>query len=136
MYHLGVDIGTTYTAAAVWRAGRADIVTLADRTAVVPSVLFLRDDGELLFGEAAERRARIDPRRVARGVKRRVGDPTPLVVANSPFAADALMGKLLRWVVDSVSEREGGPPEGIAVTHPANWGGYKRDQLARHRSRP
>jgi actin-like ATPase involved in cell morphogenesis len=40
------------------------------------------------------------------------------------------MAKLLRWVVDTVSAREGGPPETVVVTHPANWGPYKLDLLA------
>jgi molecular chaperone DnaK len=35
----------------------------------------------------------------------------------------------LRWVVDKVSESEGGPPAGIAVSYPANWGAYKTDLL-------
>src|SRR5690606_1704374 len=55
--------------------------------------------------------------------------PVPILVGGSPFAAEALVAKLLRWVVDVVTEREGGPPEGLAVTHPANWGPYKLDLL-------
>jgi actin-like ATPase involved in cell morphogenesis len=37
-----------------------------------------------------------------------------------------ITARLLRDVVDSVTEREGGPPtDGIAITHPASWGEYK-----------
>lgn len=56
-YFLGVDIGTTSTAAAVWRDGRGDVANLGNRAASIPSVVLLRDDGAVLVGEAAVRRA-------------------------------------------------------------------------------
>ena len=129
-YRLGIDLGTTYTAAAVSRGGRAEIATLGTRTAAVPSVLYLGPDGVVLIAEAANRRAVVEPERIAREFKRRVGDPTPLVVGGTPYSAEALAAKLLRWVVERVTEREGGPPERIAVTHPASWGAYRKDLLA------
>ncbi|MBN2622369.1 MAG: Hsp70 family protein [Acidimicrobiales bacterium] len=128
-YYLGIDIGTTYTAAAVWRDGRNEIASLGNRAPTIPSVVLLRDDEAVLTGEAAARRAATEPGRVAREFKRRVGDPTPIIVGGTPYSADALMAKLLRWVVDHVSSVEGGPPAGVAVSHPANWGNYKLDLL-------
>jgi actin-like ATPase involved in cell morphogenesis len=129
-YWLGVDVGTTFTAAAVRRDGRTEVVQLGNRGAAIPSVLLLRDDGELLTGDTARRRAVSEPDRVATEFKRRVGDPVPVLVGGSPFAAETLVGRLLRWVVDVVTEREGSPPAGIGVTHPANWGPYKLDLLS------
>jgi molecular chaperone DnaK len=129
-YELGVDLGTTWTAAAVARDGRVEMATLGTRSAAVPSVMFLREDESILVGEAASRRGITEPDRVVREFKRRFGDPTPMLVGGTPFAADALMAKLLRWVIDTVSVREGGPPDRVVVTHPANWGPYKLDLLA------
>jgi molecular chaperone DnaK len=128
-YYLGVDLGTTYTAAAVYRDRHARIVELGTRSAAVPSVLFVKDDEEHLIGEAATRRGITEPSRLAREFKRRFGDPTPLILGGSPYAPDALMAKMLRWVIDAVEEREGGPPERVTVSHPANWGQYKSDLL-------
>lgn len=128
-YYLGVDLGTTWTAAAINRGGRVEVVTLGNQAASIPSVIYRRDDGDLLFGDVAAQRAVTDPLRVAREFKRRIGDPTPIIVGGTPYAADHLMSKLLRWVVDAVTEREGEPPEGIAVSHPANWGQFKLDLL-------
>ncbi|GAA4910118.1 Hsp70 protein [Actinomycetospora succinea] len=126
-YGLGVDLGTTFTAAAVERHGRVEMVTLGDRSAAVPSVVLVRDDGTILTGDAADRRAVTEPDRVAREVKRRLGDPMPLVLGGSPYAAAHLMGRQLRDVVTLVSEREGGAPDVVTLTHPANWGPYKRE---------
>jgi len=128
-YQLGVDLGTTYTAAAVIRNGRAEVATLGTRSLEIPSVVLLRSDGEMLIGEAAERRSQTEPDRFAREFKRRMGDPTPVLLGGSPFSAHALTARLLRGVVKVVADREGGPPEHIVVTCPANWGDYKRDLL-------
>jgi actin-like ATPase involved in cell morphogenesis len=128
-YALGVDLGTTFTAAAVYRDGRAEIATLGSRTAAVPSVVLVRDAEPILTGEAAVRRASTEPERVAREFKRRLGDTTPIFLAGSPYSAEALMAQMLRWVVDEVSQREGGAPDAVTVTHPANWGAYKRELL-------
>jgi actin-like ATPase involved in cell morphogenesis len=128
-YYLGIDLGTTYTAAASERAGVVEALTLGNRSASVPTVVFLRDDGEILVGEAATRRATSDPGRVAREFKRRVGDPTPIILGGTPYAAEMLMARVLRWSVDKVREQQGEEPRAIALTHPANWGHYKLDLL-------
>jgi GT2 family glycosyltransferase/actin-like ATPase involved in cell morphogenesis len=128
-YQLGVDLGTTYTAAAVIRNGVAEVATLGTRSLEIPSVVYLRDDGAMLIGEAAERRSLTEPDRFAREFKRRIGDPTPVMLGGSPFSAHTLMAKLLRAVVKVVADREGTTPDHIVVTHPANWGEYKRELL-------
>ena len=74
-YRLGIDLGTTYTAAALCRDGRAEMLALGDRSPVIPSVVAIREDGTVLTGEAAERRVAIEPDRVGREFKRRFGDP-------------------------------------------------------------
>jgi len=128
-YQAGVDLGTTYTAAAVHRGAETTMVALGSRSAAVPSIVLLRADGTVLTGEAAERRALSEPDRVAREYKRRFGDTIPIIVAGSPYSAEALMARMLRAVVNHVTEQEGEPPGRIVVTHPANWGNYKRELL-------
>ena len=129
-YGLGVDLGTTFTAAAVARDGRIEMATLGDHTDAVPSVVLIRDDGTVLTGEAAERRATVEPDRVARAVKRRFGDPMPVILGGAPHPATALIAHQLSDVVDLVSEREGSRPSVVTLTHPANWGPYKRELFA------
>ena len=128
-YSLGVDLGTTYSAAAVQRDGQAQIVSLGTRSGAIPSVVYLNDDQTMTTGEAADRRGITRPDRVARGFKRRLGDTTPILLGGSPHSAESLMAKLLRAVVDKVAELEGGPAAHVAVSLPANWGPYKRELL-------
>src|SRR6478735_6006143 len=126
-YRLGIDVGTTFTAAAVLVDGHAQMLGLGNRALQVPTVLFFRPDGEVLVGEAAEARAALEPGQVAREFKRRLGDPVPILVAGSPQSPQSLMARMLSWVVASATTSQGGPPDEITVTHPANWGGYKLD---------
>ncbi|MEY2405944.1 MAG: molecular chaperone DnaK, partial [Acidimicrobiaceae bacterium] len=128
-YVLGIDLGTTYTAAATHRDGRAQIASIGSRSAAIPSVVFLRQDEEVLTGEAADRRALSEPGRVAREFKRRVGDTTPIMVGSSPYSAEQLSAELLKAVVGMVTRLEGSRPEHIALCHPANWGPYKKELL-------
>lgn len=129
MYALGIDLGTTFTAAAVRREGHAEICSLGSHGAAIPSVVLLREDETLLTGEAANRRALTMPHRVAREFKRRLGDTTPILLGGAPYSAEALMGRMLRAVVEEVSTREGGAPSAVCISHPANWGPFKTDLL-------
>ncbi|HEX5541537.1 MAG TPA: Hsp70 family protein [Micromonospora sp.] len=129
MYTLGIDLGTTYTAAATWRNGHAEVASLGSQAASIPSVVLLRQDETILTGETASRRGQTEPHRVAREFKRRLGDTTPILLGGVPYSADALMAKLLRTVIDEVSAREGAAPAALCVSHPANWGPYKMDLL-------
>ncbi len=128
-YEVGIDLGTTYTAAAVHRDGRSSIFPLGSRAAAIPTVVYLKEGGVVLTGEAAVRRAMTEPERVAREFKRRLGDTTPVIVGGTPYSAEALMARVLRAVLDQVESREGSAPSRVAISHPANWGQYKLDLL-------
>jgi hypothetical protein len=129
-YQLGVDLGTTFTAAAVAKGGRVEITALETRSVLMRSVVWLAADGRELVGEAAWRRRLAEPDCVAREIKRHVGDPNPVLLDGVPYGADRLMAMLLRRVVDAVAATEGQSAEGIVITYPAVWGPYKRDVLA------
>ncbi|MET0135935.1 MAG: Hsp70 family protein [Kibdelosporangium sp.] len=128
-YRLGIDLGTTFTAAAICRpmpdgTVHSELMPLGRHASSVPSVLYLSGE-TLLVGEAAERRALTDPGCVVRDFKRRLGDDIPLMVDGRPQHAHDLAARLVDWVVERVTEREGEPPDAIAVTYPAAWGPHR-----------
>ncbi|MBU2665350.1 Hsp70 family protein [Actinoplanes bogorensis] len=130
-YGLGIDLGTTQTAAATRDDdGRVEVVRIGARRAEIPSLVFVAADGSTVVGEAAERRGLAEPSRLAREFKRRMGDPVPILVGGAPFSAHALTAKLLRHVLDEVTRLREGPPAAVTLTHPANWGPYKREQFS------
>lgn len=128
-YGLGIDLGTTFSAAAVSTADTVEVFFLGARSATIPSVVVVREHGEVLVGEAAERRALSEPARSAREFKRRLGDPTPIFLGGVPYGAESLTAHLLRAVVEQVAERQGGRPGRIALTHPATYRDYKLDLM-------
>ena len=65
-YVAGVDLGTTYSAAAVGKDDRIEIFDLGLRSAAIPSVVSLRDNETVLAGEAAEHRSVTEASRTAR----------------------------------------------------------------------
>ena len=128
-YTIGIDLGTTFTAAALLRDGRAEVVALGNHAATIPSMVFLREDDNVLIGDAAERRGMQEPARLAREFKRRLGDSVPILLDRTPYSAERLMAVMLRQIVADVTARQGAAPDRIAVSHPANWGQFKIDLL-------
>ncbi|GAA4549724.1 Hsp70 family protein [Pseudonocardia xishanensis] len=121
-YGLAVELGTTSVSAAVGLPGGPETALLGDRSATVPAVVHLAEDGTLLTGEAAARRATSAPARTVLHLRRRLGEPTPVMIAGLPFAISDLMAALLRDVVAEVTRARGAAPVRIALTRPANWG--------------
>src|SRR5215212_4970750 len=132
-YQLGIDVGSTTVVAAVHRAdgaGEVEVVPLGGGSATVPSALHLARDGGVTVGEGALRLAGIDPGRVVRALPQRIGDPAPIAVGNGTWAAEDLFARLVRWVVDRVAEREGGPAAHVVLAHPALWSPPALERLA------
>ena len=128
-YVIAVDVGTSRTAAAVARVrSDGEISTtpfaLGRHADSVPSSVFALS-GELLWGDAAERRGITQPERLIREFTRRVGDDVPIIAGDQSFTAEQLFARMVTWVVDTVREREGHSPDAVAVTVPVTWGGYR-----------
>jgi molecular chaperone DnaK len=137
-YFLGIDLGTTVTAAATATGEKVRIAPLGPRASTMSSVVLVDDGADpadplagLVVGEAAERRAILTPERLVRALRRHVGDADPLVVEGTTYLIEDLLAAVLQHVVGQVTGDEGGAPAGIAVGHPAHWGDGRRDVLDR-----
>lgn len=140
-YVLAVDVGTSFTAAAVVRFNQGaspvpECLPLGLRGTSVPSVVYYPEEGPVLVGEAAERRWLDAPTRVVREFKRRIGDDVPFSLGRLTVSPEDVFATMARWVADRAAEREGEPASAIYLTHPAAWGNHRlsviRDALAAH----
>ncbi len=122
-YQLGIDLGATVTAAAVYRSGRTESVPPR------PSVLLVAPDGSLVVGQDAERGALGAPDRLVRQFTHRIGDDTPLVVGGVAMTADTLAARFVARVVSDVATWAGGAPTRVALTHPPGWGRHRLTAL-------
>src|SRR3954471_2521023 len=89
---IGVDLGTTWTAAArSTPGGQPETLTLGENGPAMPSVIAFEGD-TALPGDAAGRKLLAEPTAGAREPKRRLGDATPFIIGSTPYGAEALMG--------------------------------------------
>lgn len=133
-YVLAVDVGTSFTAAAIVRTDQnaprvPESLPLGLRGTAVPSVVYYPEEGPVLVGEAAERRGLDSPERVVREFKRRVGDDVPIAVGTLSLPAEDVFATMARWVADRAEEREGAPPSDIILSHPATWGAHRTQRI-------
>ena len=126
---LSVDLGTSNTVAVLAAHGRPPRVVEVDGSATMPSALFAAEEGNLVVGRDAERRARLDPARFEPNPKRRVDEGTLLLGDKVVPVTDAFAAVLGR-VADETSRQLGGAkPDEVRLTHPAQWGPARRNVL-------
>ncbi len=70
---IGIDLGTTNSAAAVMEGGEAKIIATAEGNRLLPSVVAESKNGERLVGQLAKRQAVTNPENTIYSVKRFIG---------------------------------------------------------------
>jgi hypothetical protein len=126
---LAVDFGTSNTAVAVGDTGGGPPRLVAvDGLPVVPSSIYLGDDGVLSVGRDADRQARLDPSRFEPNPKRRIDEGVLLLGTSMVPVVDAV-GAVFGRVVGEVGRQLGGGVDQVRLTHPARWGRRRLDTL-------
>ncbi|MFD7656913.1 Hsp70 family protein [Actinosynnema sp. NPDC059797] len=126
---LSVDLGTSNTVAVLAAHGRPPRVVEVDGSATMPSAVYCEEDGTLVVGRDAERRARLDPARFEPNPKRRVDDGVLLLGDNVVPVTDALAAVLRRVFEETTRQLGGEPLDEVRLTHPAQWGPTRRNVL-------
>jgi len=91
---LGIDLGTTNSAMAVYENGEAKIIANKEGKNTTPSIVAFTDKGEILVGESAKRQAITNPEKTIYSIKRIMG-----LMMNEEKAKEA-QSKLPYHVVD------------------------------------
>lgn len=126
---LSVDLGTSNTVAVLSAHGMPPRVVEVDGSANMPSAVFATEEGTIMVGRDAERRARLDPTRFEPNPKRRIDEQTLLLGTDVVPVTDALAA-ILRRVLEETSRQLGGEqPDEVRLTHPAQWGQTRRNVL-------
>jgi len=125
---LGIDFGTSNTAAVVGTADRRIRPLLFDGSPLLPSAIYLHPDGRILSGQDAERSARVDPARFEPNPKRRIDEGTILLGDRELSVADAFAVVLQRAAGEAYRQL-GAAPDRVTLTHPARWAQPRRSTL-------
>ncbi|OXM61685.1 Hsp70 family protein [Amycolatopsis vastitatis] len=126
---LSVDLGTSNTVAVLSAHGRPPRVVEVDGSANMPSAVFATEEGTIMVGRDAERRARLDPTRFEPNPKRRIDEQTLLLGTDVVPVADALAAILRRVLEETTRQLGGEQPDEVRLTHPAQWGQTRRNVL-------
>ncbi|MEU7528158.1 Hsp70 family protein [Saccharothrix sp. NPDC042600] len=126
---LSIDLGTSNTVAVLAAHGRPPRVVEVDGSATMPSAVYCEEDGSLVVGRDAERRARLDPSRFEPNPKRRVDEGMLLLGDNVVPVTDALAAVLRRVLEETTRQLGGESLDEVRLTHPAQWGPTRRNVL-------
>jgi molecular chaperone DnaK len=100
---LGIDLGTTNSAAAVIIGGKPTIISSAEGVTVAgkmfPSVVAFTRDGQLLVGEPARRQSITNPEGTIREIKRKMGTDYKVKVFGKEYTPQQISALILQKIL-------------------------------------
>ena len=132
--HLGIDLGTSNSAAAGYFGGKARVFKTADGADVLPSVIYADKRGNKFYGARAYKQTALSPDNVAAGFKRQMGTSwmkefpaSGLVLTAEECSADILKQLVLQAETESGGEKI----IGTVITVPAAFNQTQMEATAR-----
>ncbi|MDD6173273.1 MAG: molecular chaperone DnaK [Elusimicrobia bacterium] len=127
---IGIDLGTSNTAAAVMEGGRPTIIPSAEGSSIggkaFPSYVAFTKDGQRLVGEPARRQAVSNPEGTATAFKRRMGESYKFNLRGNEFTPQQLSAFILQKVKKDAEAFLGQPVEKAVITVPAYFNDNQR----------
>ena len=127
---IGIDLGTSNTAAAVMEGGKPAIIPSAEGTSVggkaFPSYVAFTKDGQRLVGEPARRQAVANPLGTARAFKRRMGEEFKFKLLDTEYTPQQLSAFVLQKVKADAEAFLGDKVEKAVITVPAYFNDNQR----------
>ncbi|MDE2293088.1 MAG: Hsp70 family protein, partial [Elusimicrobia bacterium] len=127
---IGIDLGTSNTAAAVMEGGKPTIIPSAEGTSLggkaFPSYVAFTKDGQRLVGEPARRQAVANPQGTARAFKRRMGEDFKFKLLGKEYTPQQLSAFVLQKVKQDAEAFLGDKVEKAVITVPAYFNDNQR----------
>ncbi len=124
---LGIDLGTTNSACAIWAGDEARIIPNAHGDRLTPSVVAVDDDGSMLVGKAAKQRLVTHPKSTVAYFKRFMGvDHQVQIGRRKKFSATELSAMVLRSLKADAEAELGHPIEHAVISVPAYFNDAQR----------
>jgi molecular chaperone DnaK len=127
---LGIDLGTTNSAAAVVIGGKPTIIPSAEGPTVAgkmfPSVVAMTRDGQLLVGEPARRQAVTNPEGTVREAKRLMGTERKIKIHGKDYTPQQVSAFILQKILRDTETYLGEKIAKAVITVPAHFNDNQR----------
>ncbi len=127
---IGIDLGTSNSAAAVLRGGRPVMIPSAEGLSLggkaFPSYVAVTAQGDIIVGEPARRQAAANPEGTASAFKRRMGQREHIRLRDKTFTPEELSALLLQKIKRDAEAFLGEPVDEAVVTVPAYFNDNQR----------
>ena len=116
---IGIDLGTTYSVAAIIEDGRAKVVQNAEGEKLTPSVLAVTARGHRLVGSVAKRQGATNPERTVSSIKREMGTDHRVSLNGRSYSPQEISAFILRKIKRDVEDYLGEEVKKAVITVPA-----------------
>ncbi|MDR2644488.1 MAG: molecular chaperone DnaK [Endomicrobium sp.] len=127
---IGIDLGTSNSAAAVMEGGKTTLIPSAEGTTLggkaFPSYVAFTKDGQLLVGEPARRQAVTNPEGTISAFKRKMGTDYKYNVNGKEFTPQQLSAFILQKIKKDAEAYLGEPISKAVITVPAYFNDNQR----------
>ncbi len=127
---LGIDLGTTNSAAAIFEGGRATVIPSAEGPTMAgkmfPSVVAFTKDGQLLIGEPAKRQATANPEGTIFEIKRKMGTKYKASIFGKEYTPQQISAFVLQKIKKDAETYLGGAISKAVITVPAHFDDNQR----------
>ncbi|MHA1725445.1 MAG: molecular chaperone DnaK [Promethearchaeota archaeon] len=127
---IGIDLGTSNSAAAVLIGGRPEIIPSKEGVTLYgkafPSVVAFTKDGQILVGEPARRQAISNPERTITGIKRKMGTSYKVNIDGKEYTPQEISAMILRKIKQDASDYLGEKVTDAIITVPAYFNDNQR----------
>lgn len=116
---IGIDLGTTYSVAAVIEDGRAKVIKNAEGENLTPSVFAVTDLGHKLVGSVAKSQAVTNTEKTVMSIKRHMGSDYRVSLNGRSYSPQEISSFILRKIKSDAERYLGEPVDKAVITVPA-----------------
>lgn len=116
---VGIDLGTTNSAVAYISHGKPEMITSPKGQRIIPSVVLIDLNGQVLVGDVARASMVPMPDRVIAAVKRKMGSQEPVIIADQQFLPQEVSAMILKELKSYVDATLGEGEKEAVITVPA-----------------
>ena len=123
---LGIDLGTTNSEIAIYRDGHPEVLRDEQGRIILPSVVGLTENGELLVGEEARNQFLLYPERTVRSIKRRMGSNAKVRLGEREYTPQEISAIILSRLKEIAQAQLGRTIRKAVITVPAYFSDTQR----------